>query len=1105
MKVHLSLKWLISVIVIVFSVFPCLILGLILVDTSSKLQEREIKTSSEVIAKAVKYHLAHVIEHSANTVQIIHDAMETGALFMEVVPFLAKSTKFKTITKSVKLLDQWKRIQVLYPIDLNKLGIDLSGLPFLKGLKEGEWVISEVYLDLFTREPVVSVCKAIKQGYLCLDLDLQFLKQYLDLVLETGPFEMVVIDRNWLPIYHPDHQIVLERHSLAHLLNPPTNGHGIIRTQLAPLGEKYIGCLFTQPEVEWHVFVGQAEKVAFKTLDESKKIMYSIVVVVVSLSMLLGLFLRRLIIGPIKGLKEIAAKVSKGDYELPEITKAYSEINEVSDAFKIMVDLVKEREEGLLKSQKRYKDLLENAVDPIVIIDTRGKVIEVNKALLERGYEKEEVIGHFVFELFRLTQSFFELMVKELQIKGVYNFELEKMKKLGGLAYYSVSARFIGETEEGSARIQLTFRDITELKLAYERIKQSEERYKEIYESVQDLIYTQDLEGRILSANKSLIRIFGYTEEEFIGKKVSEFMKPEYREAFETEYLTQLKEKGFYEGISQYYRKDGKKIYLEYRSVLVTDKDGNRYISGIGRDITEQFLAQKRLREEEKRVRTILETVTVPIALYNSKGEILFVNQAFTQTFGWSKEEAMGKVLPVIPESEKERNKQAFSRFLKTRVMELFETKRYTKSGEELDLIINANVVDDPMTGTQATVVAFQDVTEFKRVEKALATAQRMEALGILAGGIAHNFNNLLMGITGNIQLLRMRLGRDHPEFKRFETIEKLIGDATTLTRQLVQFARGGKYEARPTDLNRVIKEHNKIFATTRKEVLIQEDLQEGLWPVECDENQFKQVLMNLYINAVQAIEERASMPALPKAGGVITVRTQNVILEAGQLGEFQKQKGAYVKVSVSDNGKGMDEDTKRKIFDPFFTTKEVGKGTGLGLASVYGIVKNHDGFIDVETKLGEGTTFHIYLPALEAQVPKEETTAKKEPIIRGKGKILLVDDERLVLDAAKEMLKELGYEVLALDDPDMALQVYQKEKDTVDLVILDMVMPVKDGSEVLKEIRLINPKAKVLLASGYGVEPYMEELKTMGCAGVIQKPYRISELSQVVGDVLNS
>ena len=1103
MKSRPSLKWIISFVLFVSSIVPSIVLGLILIYVSGEVQRDEIENSSKVISKAVAIHLEHLVEQVKNTLQIIHDSMEYGALFMEVVPYIAKNTPGRSVIKSVELLDQWKRIQVIYPLDMNKLGIDLSGLPYLKGLKEGEWVFSEVYSDPFSREPVVSLCKGIKGGYLCVDIDLKYVKRYVPSVIRPGSFELVLMDSNGLPIYHPDHRMVLERQSLANIINLQAPEQDIVHAPIVPLGEKYVGCLSLIRGTQWHLFVGQAEKKAFETMTKTQKAMLSLVFITALLASLAGFLFSRAITRPMEALRHMAEKVSRGDYGLPEGSKGYSEITEVLDAFRSMAHSIKEREERILEGQRRYKDLLENAVDPIIITDEKGEIVEVNRALLERGWREEEVIGHSVSEIAGISTSEFERIVQQLKEKGSFTFELKRVGRRGALTHYSVSARLIGGWGKEEIKIQFTFRDITELKIAYDRARISEERYKEIYDSVQDLIYTQDLEGRILSANKALWNIFGYTQEQFVGRKVSEFMKPEYRQAFETEYLAQLKEKGFYEGISQYYAKDGRRIFIQYKNVLVTDKEGNKYISGIGRDVTEQFLAQKRLQQEEKRIRTMLQTVNVPIALYNQKGEILFINQAFTNTFGWTQEEAMGKVLPEMPESEKQKNREALKRLLRTGIGEFLETKRYTKSGQEVDVITNSSIVEDPVTRSQSTVVAFHDITEFRKMERSLATAQRMEALGILAGGIAHNFNNLLMGITGNIQLLRMKLGRDHPEFKRFETIEKLIGDATSLTRQLVQFARGGKYEPRPTDLNRVIKEHDKIFATTRKEVLIQEELQEGLWPVECDTNQFKQVLMNLYINAVQAIEERVSMHGLPQAGGIITVRTQNVIPEALQLGRFQKEKGFYVKVSVSDNGKGMDEETKRKIFEPFFTTKEVGKGTGLGLASVYGIVKNHDGFIDVETKLGEGTTFHIYLPALEAETPKEEASAKEEAVVQGRGKILLVDDEKLVLDAAQEMLKELGYEVLAVDEPTEALQLFNEEKDNIDLVILDMVMPVKDGIQVLREMRLMNPKVKVLLASGYGIEPHMEELKEMGCTGVIQKPYKFSELSQVVGRMI--
>jgi len=332
-----------------------------------------------------------------------------------------------------------------------------------------------------------------------------------------------------------------------------------------------------------------------------------------------------------------------------------------------------------------------------------------------------------------------------------------------------------------------------------------------------------------------------------------------------------------------------------------------------------------------------------------------------------------------------------------------------------------------------------------------------------------------------------------HPHYEKLRSIEDQITSASELTRQLLGFARRGKYEVKPTNLNLILEKTSIMFGRARREITIHRKFQEDLWATEVDQGQIEQVLLNIYVNAWQA------MPG----GGDLYLETKNMIVDANFEKRYSVKPGKYVKMSMTDTGVGMDEKIRERIFEPFFTTKEMGRGTGLGLASAYGIIKGHGGFINVYSEKGHGTTFGIYLPATEKEVPAEKVPAKE--VLKGYETILLVDDEDMVINVSREILDALGYKVIVARTGPEAIEIYKARQEEIDLIILDMIMPGMGGGDAFDALKSINPQIKVILSSGFSINGRPAKMLDRGCQAFIQKPYSMGDLSQKIRVVLDT
>jgi PAS domain S-box-containing protein len=413
-------------------------------------------------------------------------------------------------------------------------------------------------------------------------------------------------------------------------------------------------------------------------------------------------------------------------------------------------------------------------------------------------------------------------------------------------------------------------------------------------------------------------------------------------------------------------------------------------------------------------------------------------------------------------------------------------------------ILIDRVPYKNPNQGVAGLIGFALDVTDLEKAEEEKAAlesqlqqALRMESIGTLAGGMAHNFNNLLMGILGNVSLMLLNVDPEHQHYKSLKVIQKLVKSGSELTKQLLGYAMQGKYEAKPINMSRVVKETAETFGNAKKEIRIFYDLAQDLFLVRADLSQIEQVVLNLYVNAAEA---------MPR-GGELHLRTMNVTQEDMAGKPYRPKPGNYVYLSVRDTGVGMDKETKERIFEPFFTTKGLAKGTGLGLASSYGIIKAHGGYIDVNSQIGHGSVFEIYLPACSEHLGKGNDDSAG--LARNHRTILFVDDEETILALGSDMLEALGYKVLLAGSGEEALKIYRNHREEIEMVVLDMIMPHMGGGETFDRMREINPGVKVLLSSGYSIDGQAKEILDRGCDGFIQKPFDLKGFSQTMEEIM--
>jgi len=771
---------------------------------------------------------------------------------------------------------------------------------------------------------------------------------------------------------------------------------------------------------------------------------------------------------------------------------------ELQESNKSLLREIAEREKAesaLRESEEKFRAIFDNAMDGILLADIENKKFLTGNRMIcgMLGYSEGEIeaLGgldiHPEKDLPYVLDQFERQSKRQIEIAA----NIPVKRKDGSIFYADISSSPV--TLLGEAYLIGIFRDITERKLAQEALINLSSRNEAILSAVPDIIMEVNSNKIYTWANRAGLEFFG---EDVLGREAAFY--------FEGEQETYKKVKPLFNGVenvvyveSWQRRKDGQKRLLAWWCRVLKDEKGN--VTGAlstARDITEQQKSEDALRTSEEKFSKAFRSSPAFVTISTVRdGRFIEVNDAFLEASGYQREEMLGKssLELGIWADPSDRNKMV-NRLREHGVVHNKESRFRMKSGEILTILYSAELIN--VEAEECIIAVILDITEHKKLENQLLQAQKMEAVGQLAGGVAHDFNNIITAIFSYGYLMRKKLEEDDPLRENIDKILTLSERAAQITRGLLTFSRKQHFEFVPVRLNEIITNIKSMLVNfIGEDIEVHTGLSNRDITIVADRTQMEQVILNLSMNARDAMPE----------GGKLNIETEltemtDSFIKAHGFGE----PGRYALLSVSDTGTGMDEETRRRVFEPFFTTKEVGKGTGLGLSVVYGIIKQHNGYINIYSEPGKGTTFRIYLPEIRASIEIEKEKVPLQKTVTS-ATILVAEDEPAVRDSIRNILQEFGYKVIEAVDGQDAVDKFAAHKDEIHLILLDVVMPKKNGKEAHEEIKRMNPGIKAIFMSGYTADIMFRKRVLEEEVMFVSKPILPDRLLSIIREAIES
>jgi PAS domain S-box-containing protein len=646
------------------------------------------------------------------------------------------------------------------------------------------------------------------------------------------------------------------------------------------------------------------------------------------------------------------------------------------------------------------------------------------------------------------------------------------------------------------------YRHFFETAKAEEALRNSEEKFRFLAEKMVDIVWTLDRDFQTTYVSPSIENVLGFTPEERKQQSLEEMITPESLQKIQEMFIEEL-QRDKLDNIDpdrsvtaeiEYYRKDGSTVWLENTVKAIRDPGGAIVgMHGVSRDITERKQAEEALRESESKFRSLFDLSPQAIALTEVKsGKLIDINDKFCELTKYSKEEVLGLNTTKVGFYSKADRRKFLKELQLSGEVNGLEMDFKAKDNSVLNMLMFARIIQ--IAGVSFILTIFHNMTEQKRLETQLQQAHKMEAIGTLAGGIAHDFNNIIGIILGNIELAVDDIPESNPAKYNLEEIRTASLRAKEVVHQLLSFARKTNLEKKPINIVPIVKESLKLLRSSiPTSIEMHQDIKKDVDTILADPTQTNQLLINLCTNASHAMPD----------GGMLSIALKNVTLGKDASAKHPDlSPGRYVNLKVSDTGYGISREEIGRIFEPYFTTKEVGKGTGMGLAVVHGIVKGHNGLITVESELGKGTTFNIFFRVVEKKVTIETEINKELPT--GRERILFIDDEESLVKMGRQRLARLGYKVESTTSPSEALDLFRSKADQFDLVITDMTMPQMTGDKLVQAILDIRPDIPIILCTGFSEKIDEKKAKEIGAADYIEKPHDKRDFALAVRRVLD-